>query len=136
MSYYLSRIHITNKEDYMEANKAILIESSPRLKCCVFSIEYGPICVSSCDDQSGMINVDSISLLHFNQLVSSFSMSSDQSNMKHRVYEEPAVISTICVDKNSDTGNVYEELLVNVALTLEIAFHILIVIKNAATVGI
>jgi len=99
MSYYLSRIHITNKEDYMEANKAILIESSPRLKCCVFSIEYGPICVSSCDDQSGMINVDSISLLHFNQLVSSFSMSSDQSNMKHHVYEE------LLFADNSDAGN-------------------------------
>lgn len=85
----------------MESHKAILIESSPRFKCCVFSIEYGPICVSSCDDQLGMINVDSISLLHINQLelVSSFSMSSDPSNMKHHVYEE------LLFAEHSDAGN-------------------------------
>lgn len=47
-------------------------------------MDYGPICVSSFDDQTGLLDVDSISLLGINP----FATRSDQSNMIDHVYEE------------------------------------------------
>lgn len=67
----------------METNKAILIEISPKMKCCVLSTEYGPICVSSFDDRSGLLDVDSISLLDNNQIATR----SDETNIIDQIHE-------------------------------------------------
>lgn len=67
----------------METKKAILIEFSPKLKCCVLSSEYGPICVSSFDNRSGLLDVDSISLLGNNPIATH----SDETNMINQIHE-------------------------------------------------
>lgn len=73
----------------MVQHKAILIEASPKLKCCIFTPKYGPIIVASNENHLGQPDVDSISLIRIDDLASTFTVCSDLSKLGNlKDYEE------------------------------------------------